>query len=53
MRWSVLIVLAPLVLLIVWAAMFDLRRRRRGTHVDSHEADAAIRGAKGKGTGWL
>ena len=52
---SLLIVLAPLVLLLIWAAVFDLRRRRRhrSSDVNIHDADAGIRNAKGKGTSWM
>jgi len=52
---SLLIILAPLLLFLTWAAVFDLRRRRRhrNSGVDIHAADAGIRYAKGKGTDWM
>ena len=49
------VILAVLVLLLIWAAVFDMRsrRRHRSSHVDIQVADAGIRNAKGKATSWM
>jgi len=44
-----LIFLAPVGLLVVWAAVFDLRRRRR--HALSQDVRSAARRARAEGEG--
>jgi len=41
-----LIVLVPLVVLAIWAVVFDLKRRRRRAALTSHDIDAAARRAR-------
>jgi len=43
----VLLILTPLVLLIVWGAIYDVRRRRRGQEGGAHSIEAAARRASG------
>jgi hypothetical protein len=46
MMTILLIVLVPLVVLAIWAVVFDLKRRRRRAALTSHDIDAAARRAR-------
>ena len=42
----VLVVLIPVIALVVWGAIFDLRRRRRHAVLTSHDIGSAARRAE-------
>jgi len=46
MMTILLIVLVPLVALVIWAVVFDLKRRRRRAPLTSHDISAAARRAR-------
>jgi hypothetical protein len=46
-----LLILAPLVALLAWAAAFDLKRRRRRAHLDGHDVSAAANRVRGRAEG--
>jgi hypothetical protein len=46
MMTILLIVLVPLVALVIWAVVFDLKRRRRRASLTSHDISAAARRAR-------
>jgi hypothetical protein len=50
-----LLILAPLVALLTWAAVFDIKRRRRRAHLDGHDVSAAADRLRSRadGTGYL
>jgi hypothetical protein len=41
-----LVVLVPIIALVVWGIIFDLRRRRRGAVLTGHDIGSAARRAK-------
>ena len=43
---ALLLILVPLIALIIWAVVFDLKRRRRRAALTSHDIDAAARRAR-------
>jgi hypothetical protein len=51
-----LVILAPLIALVVWAIIFDLRRRRRRAVVTNHDIGSTARRAQanadGRSAGW-
>jgi hypothetical protein len=48
---AMLLILAPLVALLAWAAAFDLKRRRRRAHLDGHDVSAAANRVRGRAEG--
>jgi hypothetical protein len=38
--WAVYVLLAPLVVLIVWGVVYDIKRRRRGSTVNDYDVEA-------------
>jgi hypothetical protein len=52
-----LVVLIPIVALVVWGIIFDLRRRRRHAVLTSHDIGSAARRAQanadGRSGGWV
>ncbi|MEW9530443.1 hypothetical protein [Microbispora sp. NPDC049125] len=48
---TILLIFAPLIALIVWAAVFDLKRRRRGTPLSGHDIGSAAWRARGDAEG--
>jgi hypothetical protein len=42
-----LVVLVPIIALVVWGIIFDLKRRRRHAALTSHDVGSAARRAKG------
>jgi hypothetical protein len=52
-----LVVLVPVIALVVWGAIFDLRRRRRRAVLTSHDIGSAARRAQAnadaRSAGWV
>ena len=52
----VLLIAVPLVLLLIWAVIFDVKQRRRNQPLTDHDARGAARRtrnqAEGKGSEW-
>jgi hypothetical protein len=52
-----LVVLVPIIALVVWGAIFDLRRRRRRPGLTSHDIGSAARRAQensdASSAGWI
>jgi hypothetical protein len=38
--WALYVLLAPLVALIVWGVVYDLKRRRRDSPTNNHDVEA-------------
>ena len=47
MMIALLLILAPLIALVIWAVAFDLKRRRRHAPLTSHDISSAARGVRG------
>ncbi len=45
--YALLLILVPLVALIAWGVVYDLKRRRRRLPLTSHDIDSAMREARG------
>jgi len=45
------LILAPLVALLTWAAVFDIKRRRRQAHLDGHDVSAAANRIRSRAEG--
>jgi hypothetical protein len=41
--WALYVLLAPLVALIVWGVVYDIKRRRRGLPTNDHDVSAAAK----------
>ena len=52
-----LVVLVPIIALVIWGAIFDLRRRRRHPGLTSHDIGSAARRAQANSdassAGWI
>jgi hypothetical protein len=46
MMLGLALILSPLVALVIWAAVFDLKRRRRRAPLTSHDISSAARRAR-------
>jgi hypothetical protein len=48
---TILLILAPLLAVVIWAVVFDIRQRRRHAPVTGHGVGAAIRRARADAEG--
>jgi hypothetical protein len=48
---ALLLILGPLVVLLTWAAVFDIRRRRRRAQLDGHDVSAAANRIRSRAEG--